>query len=101
MQNLYQLTLMNNSDPQRLSLADSYKKMFHEKHHGGDCCAVLYIILWQFCDNMCQRLSGASDFKKISDSLAQIHIKNSVKNYAVLHIVIILKRVTEYQSLML
>ena len=35
MQNLYQLTLMNNSDSQRLSGADSYKKMFHEKHHGG------------------------------------------------------------------
>ena len=87
MRNLYQLTLMNDSDSQRLSLADSYKKMFHVKHHGGDCCAILYIILCQFCDNMCQRLSGANDsptlwrlsnandFKKASDSLAQIHIK--------------------------
>ena len=64
MQNLYQLTLMNNSDSQRLSLADSYKKMFHVKHHGGDCCVILYIILCQFCDKTCQRLSGASDFKK-------------------------------------
>ena len=53
MQNLYQLTLMNNSDSQRLSAtlsdslaqttlksqrlsgANSYKKMFHVKHHGG------------------------------------------------------------------
>lgn len=49
--------------------------MFHVKHHGGDYCAVLYIILWQTCDKMCQRLSGANDFKKDSDSLAQIHIK--------------------------
>ena len=68
MQNLYRLTLMNNSDSQRLSLADSYKKMFHVKHHGGDCCVILYIILWQFCDNMCQRLSGASDPPTLSDS---------------------------------
>lgn len=38
MQNLYQLTLMNDerlSDSQRLSGANSYKKMFPVKHHGG------------------------------------------------------------------
>ena len=60
--------------------------MFHEEHHGGYCCVILYIVLWQFCDKMCQRLSGASDSPtlsdslaqttlKVSDSLAQIHIK--------------------------
>ena len=64
MQNLYQLTLMNNSDSQRLSGADSYKKMFHVKHHGGDCCAILYIMLCQFCD------------KCVSDSLAQTTLKS-------------------------
>ena len=50
--------------------------MFHEKHHGGDYCTVLYIVLWQTCDKMCQRLSGASDSPTLSDSLAQTTLKS-------------------------
>ena len=87
--------------------------MFHEKHHGGDYCTVLYIVLWQTCDKMCQRLSGASDSPTLGDSLAQTTLKsqrlsgansykkNSVKHYDGITYCNNLQIVTEYQNLML